>query len=848
MKTNIDALRPLRGRAFAILLAGSAIGGIGLPSAALAQEAQPAVSAGSESGDIIVTATRRAEMLQDVPVQITAFSGDRLEQKGIRGEQDLQASVPSLVVGPNGQASRDAPSFTLRGMGATFQASPGVAVYLAEVPLPSPLVLSQQGGPGNFIDIENLQVLAGPQGTLFGRNTTGGAVLIVPRKPQNELGGYWQLRVGNYRNIEAEGAINVPVVEDKLLVRATVAHRTRDGFTEDVVWNKDRDNINWSMGRLSIIARPTESLENYLLVYGSVSSNNGAGLIHRAFNVAGMSALGLCSDAPGTPYASSCNVYRAASAQADALGIRKTAMSNDVGQRTETWGAINTTSFDFSDNVTVRNIFSYQAFKGWFSYDGDATVLQQHDVVPTRLPGLGQAVLPGTNTPIYYANAGASPELPRDDFRTITEELQLQGNAVDNHLQYTVGGFYFDQKPIGAQGGDAIVYCPAAFTGFCPAGPSLSGVRQTSYALYAHGSFDFGALSPALDSLRLTAGYRHTWDRIKGFSTRFNPSATKPDTAVCSSDGTEVPLASAYTDCEFSSNLRTNAGTWVVGLDYRASSDIMFFGKISRGYKSGGFNPFAVFENTRTFLPEYVTAYEAGLKSNYRLGDVSTRFNLTLFNMDYTDIQRATGDYNSSTNAAGAKTVNADARIRGIEIDASIRPIPEIEIGGNFSYTDAKYTEYSFQVNGFFPQQSCNGPVMPGQIANMKCLPFQYVSPYIWSAFVALDLPLPGEFATLSAMANYSHSSSQFTDATQLESVQPGSRLEPFGLLNVSMDLKNIGGSGLTVGAFATNLTNKTYRTSNTDVYQTGSLLYWSTLYGEPRMFGLRLRYDFNPK
>ncbi|HWV13592.1 MAG TPA: TonB-dependent receptor plug domain-containing protein, partial [Sphingobium sp.] len=193
----------IRARRRLPLLATSMIAGVAAtmfgPAAFAQAEAQPQ---GAEENvgltDIVVTANRRAERNQDVPIAITALSADRLEQQGIAKEQDLQANVPSLVVGPNGQGSRESQSFTIRGQGATFQASPGVVVYMNEVPLPAGITLSQQGGPGNFVDLENLQVLSGPQGTLFGRNTTGGAVLLVPKKPTSEFGGWIKGEIGNY--------------------------------------------------------------------------------------------------------------------------------------------------------------------------------------------------------------------------------------------------------------------------------------------------------------------------------------------------------------------------------------------------------------------------------------------------------------------------------------------------------------------------------------------------------------------------------------------------------------------------------------------------------------------------
>jgi iron complex outermembrane recepter protein len=831
----------LSSAAWPALILGLAATGLATP--ALAQTPAPADDY-TMLDDIVVTATRREERNQDVPIQITAFSAERLEQQGISDEQDLQANVPSLTVGPNGQAAREAPSFTLRGLGATFQASPGVVVYFNEVPLASAITVSQQGGPGNFVDLENMQVLAGPQGTLFGRNTTGGAVLLVPRKPTNTFEGWIQGRLGNYEAKELEGAINIPIVDDKLLVRVVGAMHDREGYTRDVVWNKDRDDKNWYSGRLGVTFRPTETVENYLMLFGSKSDTNGAGLIHKGFNLDGLKALNFCYEGPTIPGAiASCDVYRAATANADALGPRRTALSTDVKQETETWGAINTTSFELNDNLTLRNIVSFQQFKSYFSYDGDATVLQQHDVVPANLPAPGQATLPGDGTPLIYLNE-LTRELPRDDFRTITEELQLQGVFFDGKLTTTVGGFYFDQRPTGPQGGGTVLYCPAAFTGFCAPSDGQVYVQQKSTALYAQGTLDLGVFTETLDGLRLTAGYRHTWDKIIGWNTGWNTGRSPAGTVVCSATGAVVPTAQAFDACRFTGILESDAPTWTVGLDYKVRPNLMVFAKASRGYKSGGFNPFAVFENTTTFAPEEVTSYEAGFKSDFRVADMPLRLNATVFNMDYQGIQRATGDFNAATGAGGARTVNADATIKGIEIEASIRPTSWLEIGGNFSKTDAEYDEYRFVANS--GQEDCNGMVAPGGVADMSCLPFQYVAPEIWSLHAAVDIPIPEDMGTLSFFANYSHTAAQYTEAVQLSKNQPGAYLEPFGLLNLSLDWNDLAGSGVDVGLWATNVTDETYRISNTDVFQqNGGLLYWSTLYGEPRMYGVKVRYKF---
>lgn len=833
-------------RRAAWLLTGTGALALGLPLTAVAQSGrQGAEQADPGFAEIIVTANRREERGQDVPIAITAFSPERLTQQNISKEQDLQASVPSLVVGPNGQGSRDSQSFTIRGQGATFQASPGVAVYLNEVPLPGALTLSQQGGPGNFVDLENLQVLAGPQGTLFGRNTTGGAVLLVPKKPTNNFSGWLQGRIGNYDRREIEGALNIPLIDEKLLVRVVGAFHDRDGYTRDIVWNKDRDDEHWYSGRIGVTFRPTETIENYTMLYGSQSDNNGAGLIHSQFNIDGLKAFGMCYDGPTIPNTiASCNVYRAATAQAEALGPRQTALSVDLFQQTKTWGIHNTTTIELNDELTLRNIFAYQKLKIRYRYDGDGTVLQQHEVDPGVLPGPGQVLLPGDGTPVTYLNSSLAKELPRDRYENITEELQLQGNYFDNKLNLTVGGFYYDQRPDGAQGSSAITYCPAAFTGLCGSSTAQSSVRQKSNALYAQGTFDFGAFSPALESLRLTAGYRHTWDEITGSAFQYQADLNTPGNVVCGIDPRiSVPEANGATACGFSAKLNSKASTWVLGLDYKVKPGVLLFGKVSRGYKSGGFNPYAVFLNTQTFAPETVTSYEVGVKSDFRLADVPFRLNVTGYSLDFKDIQRGTGDFNPQSGAGGARTNNADARIKGIELEGSMRPFQGFEVGGNFSYTDAKYKKYQYVTNS--GTVDCNGPVAPGGIADSSCIPFQYTAKYIYSIHASAEHELGNDMGTIALFMNYSHSSSQYTEPVNIPALQPGTTLAPFGLLSASLDWRSVGGSGADIGLFITNATNKLYRISNSNGFQQGGLLVNETLYGEPRMYGLRVKYKF---
>lgn len=790
------------------------------PAAAQGDDQAAAASANSLS-EIVVTAQRREEKAQSVPISITAFSPRQLQQQNITKGQDLAATVPSLVVGPNGQASRDTQSFTIRGQGATFQASPGVVVYLNEVPLPAPITLSQQGGPGNFVDLENLQVLAGPQGTLFGRNTTGGAVLLVPKKPTNKFEGYLEGKYGNYDDKELQGAINLPIVDDKLMVRVSGAYQDRDGYTKDLTYDRHLDNQHWYSGRIGVTWRPSDRFENYLMAYGAHSRFNGTGIVNIGLNIPAIQGVGFCVDPPLTPPGPSgiavrCDVYRNATAQAQADGPRAVRPSVRELQKTETWGVEDTAKFNLTDNLALRNIVSFQRFKSFYYYDGDGTPLQQYDASYTTFP------------------------YPRDHIKNITEELQLQGNAFDNHLVFTVGGFYYHQLPAGTQGVDAINYCPAAFTGFCQPQRTFIGIENKSEALYAQGTLDLGLLDERLNNLKLTGGFRYTWDRIDGFSTSWTPQANGSN--VCANNGVTVPAGTdPYQPCYFDGHLRSHAPTWTVGLDYKVARSVLVFAKVSRGYKAGGFNTYSVFPNTRVFDPEIVTSYEGGIKSDFHLGSMPARLNVSYYYSRYSNIQRATGDFNLITNASGARINAAKARIQGVEVEGTIKPFRMLEIGGNFSYTDAKYTKYLIAPNGL---PDCTGALpAPGAQANLKCLPFQYVSPYIFSVHANLDVPLSDRVGDLNVYANYSYTSHQYTDPDILPQFQPGDRLEAYSLLNLSVDLNKVAGTNFDLGVFMTNATNKLFRISNDNTYN--NLLASGTIYGEPRMYGVRLRYHF---
>jgi iron complex outermembrane recepter protein len=240
----------------------------GIPAAAQTASDQPA--AGSQAGleEIVVTARRKDEKLQTVPLSVMAITGKELEARQISTGQDLELLAPSLNVSSGN--SRDVDRFSIGGQGTTLFGDPGVIAYFAEVPL-----ASNGAGPGFYFDLANVQVLNGPQGTLFGRNTTGGAILFEPQHPTDKFEGWGDF--GDLANVELKGAINVPIVDGKLTIRVAFDRHTQDGYTKDVSTGKDLDNTDYWAERVGVTFRPTDDIENYLVYYSTYSQNNGRG-------------------------------------------------------------------------------------------------------------------------------------------------------------------------------------------------------------------------------------------------------------------------------------------------------------------------------------------------------------------------------------------------------------------------------------------------------------------------------------------------------------------------------------------------------------------------------------------
>jgi len=745
------------------LLASSSL----IPTAAYAQADTGAVTDVQQDeglNDIVVTARRREEKLQDVPIALTAFSPEALVQKGIADRTSLADNTPSLFT-INGGYPREFAFFALRGQGPAFGSTPGVINYFAEVPNN----LNIDGRVGSYYDLANVQVLAGPQGTLFGKNATGGNILFEPVKPKNAFGGYVRAEYGNYNDRRLEGAINLPILSDAVLLRVAGEVGRREGYTVDVgptFAGKDYDNLNYQSVRVGLTLRPVDGVELYTVARYYDSDTNGGGTVLAAlnpFNAAIESGF----------YPTVVNQIAAQQAR----GPRRVSYDTNQFSKTKYWQVLNQTSVKLGDTLTLRNIVSYSEFRNKYGYDYDATPLP----------------LAGQSSRNMWTTA---PNL-------FTEELQLQGTALDNAVTFSAGGYLDRQSWHDPAGIEQYVYFPIGT--LIP--PVSATATQTSHseAVFAQATVDLGKLTPSLTGLSVTGGIRYTWEHNFVSQTIIAP-----------------PAVEGSVDSKYPSYTAT--------LDYDVAEGVHAYITARDAYKSGGVNgPVPVGSVFRTFPPERLADVELGVKSQFKLGDVQVRSNIAAYRGIYSNIQRTTTE--NVTTPGGVVALNvtrsaAKGRIQGVEFNGAIVPVHGLTLTGSYSYIDAKYTKVT---------DASAAAILAGS-------PFPYTPKHKFSIGAEYETPLGGA-GDLALSAN-------FVRQTKVSTAQTNASfynfLPAYGVLNANVALRDVGGMPLDISLFVTNLAKTTKPVGVLDQYNgfpgPGTV---SLTYIEPRMFGFRIGYRF---
>lgn len=686
-----------------------------LSTPAFAQAAAPpgAPARNAEIEEVVVTARRVAENIQDVPVAVNVLGREKLQTLVLNTPLDISRLSASVSNGTCG-GSRASCIPVIRGQSNAFASGkPSVVSYFAEVPF----------FPTSYLDLANVQVVAGPQGTLFGETATGGVIIYTPQKPTADFNGYLDAQGGGYSYHQLEGAIGGPIIGDKLMFRVSGQYRKRKGYMTGIssygappidFENEDRRQL-----RVQLTARPTEHLENYSLFSYTDNRSNGYGSLITSADPRFMNpgVVNLVPAAvpsqvaqwiiatgrappPGLTYG---QIIQEALGRQNAAGKYTIFYNYDRHRQTQDYGFLNTTTWDAIPGLTLKNIFSliWNKAKGP-TIDVDGT---DYPIVDTR-----GSVVPGT-TNMYnpqWAWVGGWPN------RTWTDEIQVIGKLFDNRLNWQAGYYYRYSAVRDWQGGQGTV---ATFSGpsgdpgsaaFCtslglttavltaagqapppqggtPTCTQLSVSKSISYAGYGQGTF------AVTDKLRLTAGFRRTWDE------RSNTNSGGPTArAILNGIGVAIPVVGRQ-PLPGSGTVTTlvpltHADTYTLTADYRPNDDVMLYVTRRTGYKGGGINSNALpGDANRVFGPEKILNHELGAKTTFEAWGVQGRANIALYQDDYKGVQRST----TVPGSAITVTTNlADIKNKGVEFETSLRLTNWFRLEANYAYINTKYRSY----------------------------------------------------------------------------------------------------------------------------------------------------------
>jgi iron complex outermembrane receptor protein len=757
----------------------------------------PALTAHAEEASsgletVIVTAQKREENLQVVPVAVTAFGRQALADIRFEDVKDLSAVAPGLTVRDSAGGNQQA-NLTMRGVYATntFASEPGVAMYIDGVYLQSAV-----GAEFDLADVDRVEVLRGPQGTLFGRNAIGGAVNVITREPTGQFAGRQEFSFGNFNQFRSKTSVDFPAW-GALSAQITYLHDERDGD----VRNLGAGTV-WHFGPATggkygdLVSPKTLGGHDTNAVGAALKLEPGSGIkaVYR-FNYSHKEfvpdATGIATFDAGLPSVSGLfQPFWAAQDPSTRTPISST-RPDAVNNWFTTPGVLKiqnhslTISAPINDSISIKNLLAYRRID---------------DAVTNQLDGLGGILL-----------APGSPVLPLvNDTQSAQRSFQeeLQANIETKWVKSTVGYMHFhshtreggyDNLPISPFGSGLFPGAPG-LTNFTPTptpGVLNDDVTLTTDAVYTQEEIH---VVPKLD---LVLGGRYTWDRRGGFDNSPTPNA--PGTPLVYSKGTP---------------------TYIVGLNYQLSDDIFTYAKLSSGYIAGG-----RIANVQ-FNPSTAKSWEAGVKSD--LLDHRLRLNLAAYTVKYTGIQVFTSPMVGCANVPGVVLsapqciVNGgNARAKGFEAEATLVPTSGLTLAGNVAYTDIYYTSITPDLRA-----SDGTFVSTYTPAWTAALSAQYTGP---------DLASLGD-AHVIARAEANYSSSAYGQPNSLLSVENATKIPSRWLLNARVGLAGfrVGGTEIEVAGYAKNLTN-----NKSVIYNFNAAINIPVNYQTARTYGVDMNIGF---
>ncbi len=818
------------------LVAELAVLGLGVP--AWAETAADAGDTGSNGlEEIIVTARRKEERLQDVPISIAVLNQEQLDNRNIVQGSDLAIYTPSLTV--NQRYGPETSSFAIRGFTQEANTAPSVGVYFAEVTAPRSFGATTFGSNiliGSFMDLQNTQILKGPQGTLFGRNTTGGAILLEPQRPSGQFEGYLEASGGNYDMGRGQAVVNIPI-NDSLKIRLGVDHMERKGYLRNRsgIGPDDFNNTDYTYVRIGVLADLTPNLDNYTVVHFSDSRTNGfqARLIACARNP--LDRLALQAGLLVAP--SACDQLDRQSARGDRDFDIENSDENPYN-RIKQWQLINQTTWHATDNLTVKNIASYSDYVADLSYNlGGENFL-------TADTGFGLPIPVALGLPYSTTELEAAPSGHTADQWTATEELQLQGNALNQRLIWQAGAYFevsqspnFNTANVGIflscqPGGLQSLQCfdPYGF-GYISAFRTKSIFRDE--AGYAQATYN------VTEKFSVTGGLRYTVDKIVGIGentqVRFpltggGPLRTCTDNLRLTGPGGTPLVVTDPSRCHEDFPIKSSKPTWLIDFDYKVTPDTLLYAKWARGYRAGGVQTNSV--GAETWQPEKLEAYEGGVKQSFH-GETASGFaNVALFYNNFTNQQEVATLQDKVTQVnIGNTIVNAGkSTIKGVELESAATLFGRLSLNASYAYLDTRLKELSAPFSPIYNYSllAVQGDPLPLVPKNRVTLTATY------------KLLLDPRLGVLSFGPTYTHTDRQLITRTTLAQYN---YLPSTDLFNLNANWNNIFSHPFDLALFVTNVADKHYPVVIGGSYN--SLGYESVQWGQPRMYGVRARYNF---
>jgi iron complex outermembrane receptor protein len=779
------------------------------------QDEAPPEEEAADASDIVVTAQKREQKLQDVGIAISVLGSEELRNRGITSAIDVVSAIPNLKY--NAYSSSQV-VFNMRGVSQNDygdQQEPPVAVYQDDSYASS---ITTAGFP--VFDLARVEALRGPQGTLFGRNATGGAVQFISNQPTDTLDGYVSLTYGRYNQTIVEGAISGPLGED-LSARISGIYNRDDGYIRNITpGQKDRGaNNHWGL-RAIFALEPSDSFKAKLtLRYAQADRERQAGIYNYApacpnaqFQGEFMSPTDSCGywGSTGTAGNGYFNPAIAASQGGDPWA---TAGTGDAYVDRKMFGATLRIDAEIG-SLDLVSITDYQHLDKFYIEQGDGPpeLPYVENVTP---PATGPCPAPASSVTCY---ASGTVFFQGAKVNQISQELRLSHTSDRNFLTFGAFGMIID--------GDYRAKYAVPFIAY---DPRVNFTQRTeSFAFFAQDEFEVS------DKLKLIGGLRYWRDSKEGdytavhtlapwaLSLHFGPGGVSYSDLT----GTTTPASwtfgsgtSGVTITPADASPSYDGITARAEIDYKPSDDVLLYASYNRGSKSGGFTfstgtpfPSALVDtlNNLGYRPETLNAYEVGLKSTLGPG---TTFNVAAFHYDYRN-------YQAFVQVGFTQVVrNLPAKVSGIEADLTARPAPGL----------------TFQLSGAYQDSEVKNVLLPDGVS-----------------VVNNDLPQTPEFSG-SALARYEFDLAGGTASIQADALfqtkmcftvmcAPVEREGGYAVANARVGFTTAD-EKLSVAVFVSNLFNRKYR-----VYAFDGSLYWGDtlgVYAKPRTWGINLRYNF---